>query len=81
MTRQDQINAWWEHKKQVYPYECKLTFVQMAEHPKGPQNNTSMFEATGIDFVTTDKDDIRLFRFRTEHDLLAFQKLYGATTS
>lgn len=72
MTRQQQIQSWWDHKKVIYPF-----------HAEGPGDPTRIFDATQIDFVSvvlTYGSPIRTWGFKTEEDRFKCLSLCPALT-
>lgn len=58
MTRQEQIQKWWDHKKTIYPF-----------HAEGPFDSARLFDATQLDFVTVTLDSGKqVWGFKTEED-------------
>lgn len=58
MTRQQQIQSWWDHKKTIYPF-----------HAEGMTDPARLFAATQLDFVSCVlTPGTRTWGFRTEED-------------
>lgn len=77
MSRQQEIQKWWDHKKTIYPFHAFTSSTLLKEKKLTP---ASLFAEHKLDFVSVELVfDCRTWGFKTEADRDLFINLYGAT--